>query len=50
VDLVVTARGGRVGTGADVDLGRVVLGPGVQHERPDVPADVEDHGRLGGMS
>jgi hypothetical protein len=50
MDLVVTAWGGRVGAGADVDLGLVVLGPGVQHQRPNVPADVEDHGCLPGVS
>jgi hypothetical protein len=50
VNLVVATWRARVGTGADVDLGGVVLGPGVQNQRTDVPADVEDHGRLCGMS
>ena len=50
VNLVVATWRARVGTGADVDLGGVVLGPGVQDQRTDVPADVEDHGRLCGMS
>src|ERR1700722_5858689 len=50
VDLVVATGRGWVGTGTDVDLGLVVLRPGVPPPRPPAPADVEHHRRLTGMS